>query len=71
MNELFANSTLYVYVVESHFMMDSVPLKYMNVLKSRNMKYCLNQPEMSYLPNMTHESRLCLEKVVNTSTHMI
>ena len=31
------------------------------VLKSRNMKCCLNQPEMLSLPNMTHESRLCLE----------
>ena len=32
------------------------------VLKSRNMKRCLNQPEMSSLPNMTYESCLCLEK---------
>ena len=40
------------------------------VLKSRNMKCCLNQPEMLSLPNMTYESRLCLEKVVNSSAHM-
>ena len=30
MIELFANSTLYVYVIESHFMADSVPLNNMN-----------------------------------------
>ena len=41
------------------------------VLKSRNMKCCLNQPKMLSLSNMTYESRLCSEKVVNTSTHMI
>ena len=41
------------------------------VLKSRNMKCCPYQPEMSSLPNMTYKSRLCSEKVTNPNTHMI
>ena len=41
------------------------------VLKSRNMKCLLNQTETSSLLDMTYESLLCSEIVMNPDTHMI